>query len=149
MSDSGSEAEIVGTIHTSDAPWFNVDEHYVVRETAMEEALDEFKEACDLDALLKFRRFMTKAVPGETSLVFGRSRETRVSPWQRARYCQASRLLQVGPGCGFPCQAPPPPRLKALGFPGVLVNKQYTLSTANGDKSGLSSNSALSNVCLS
>ncbi len=39
-SDSESEAEVVGTIHTSDAPWFNVDERYVVHATAMHKALE-------------------------------------------------------------------------------------------------------------
>jgi hypothetical protein len=43
-SDSGSEAEVIGTIHTSDEPWFDVDQHYVVREPALEEALVEFED---------------------------------------------------------------------------------------------------------
>ncbi len=39
-SDSESEAEIVGTIHTSDAPWFNVAGLDVVRSKAMEKAFE-------------------------------------------------------------------------------------------------------------
>jgi hypothetical protein len=48
-SDSESESKVVGTIHTSDAPWFNVEELYVVRSIAMDEALENFEEACDED----------------------------------------------------------------------------------------------------
>jgi hypothetical protein len=63
-SDSESEAEIVGTIHTSDAPWslFNVQQRYVVRPKAMEKALENFEEACDEDTLLKLRPLMAEFV---------------------------------------------------------------------------------------
>ncbi len=42
--DSDSE-----TIHRSDAPLFNVAELHVVRSEAMEKALENFEEVCDLD----------------------------------------------------------------------------------------------------
>ena len=60
--DSEPDAEVVGTIHTSDEPWFNVDDLYVVHERAMDEALKKFEEVCDQDTPLKFRRFMEGAV---------------------------------------------------------------------------------------
>jgi len=47
--DSEPDAEVVGTIHTSDEPWFNVDDLYVVHERAMDEALKKFEEVCDQD----------------------------------------------------------------------------------------------------
>ncbi len=37
---SQSEADIVGTIHQGKTPWFNVDEHGVVHNTAMNETMD-------------------------------------------------------------------------------------------------------------
>ncbi len=43
-SDSESEAELVATIHTSDAPWFNVEKLYAVRSKAMEKALENFEQ---------------------------------------------------------------------------------------------------------
>ncbi len=52
-SDSDFEAEIVGTIHKSDAPWFNVDERYV---SCMPNI------AYDEDTPLKFRPLMAKFV---------------------------------------------------------------------------------------
>jgi hypothetical protein len=59
-SDSESEAEVVGTIHTSDASWFNVAELHVVRLKAMNKALENIEEACDEDILLKFRPLMAE-----------------------------------------------------------------------------------------
>ena len=59
-SDSGSDAEVVGTIHPSDQPWFEALECKVVRELALYEALDEFEDAYDLDGPLKLRPFMAK-----------------------------------------------------------------------------------------
>ena len=65
-SDSGSEpeseAEIVATIHTGERPWFDVVQHPVVSETALDEALDELQEDLDLDAPIKFRPFMEEAM---------------------------------------------------------------------------------------
>ncbi len=58
--DSETEVEVVGTIHRSDAPWFNVAELHVVRWEAMEKALENFEEACDEDTPLKFRPLMAK-----------------------------------------------------------------------------------------
>ena len=59
--DSDSETEeVVGTIHRSDAPWFNVAELHVVRSEAMEKALENFEEACDMDTSLKFRPLMAE-----------------------------------------------------------------------------------------
>ncbi len=46
----------------SDAPWFNVDERYVVHKTETDEALKNFEDACNEDTPLKFRPFMAKAV---------------------------------------------------------------------------------------
>ena len=60
--DSDSEPELVGKIFTSDAPWFNVVDRYVVHEKAMDEALNKFEEECDQDTPLKFRPFMETAV---------------------------------------------------------------------------------------
>ena len=57
-SDSGSDAEVVGMIHPSDQPWFDVHECKVVRELALDEVLDEFEDAYDLDIPLKLRPFM-------------------------------------------------------------------------------------------
>ena len=51
--DSKTEVEVVGTIHRSDAPWFNVAELHVVRSEAMEKALENFEDACDEDTPLK------------------------------------------------------------------------------------------------
>lgn len=59
-SDSESEAEIIGTIHRSDQPWFDAHECKVVRELALDELLDEFEDAYDLDVPLKLRPFMAK-----------------------------------------------------------------------------------------
>jgi hypothetical protein len=59
LEDSETETEeVVGTIHRSDAPWFNVAELHVVRSEAMEKALENFEGACDLDTPLKFRPLM-------------------------------------------------------------------------------------------
>ena len=60
--DSDSEPELVGKIFTSDAPWFNVVDRYVVHEKAMDEAFNKFEEECDQDTPLKFRPFMETAV---------------------------------------------------------------------------------------
>ncbi len=59
-SDSDSEAEVLGTIHRSDQPWFNVQENNVLHEPALDEALDEFEDAYDLDVPLNLRPFMAK-----------------------------------------------------------------------------------------
>ncbi len=58
-----SEPDIVGTINQGETPRFNVDEHGVVHETAMNETLDEFQEAWsdwDLNCPLISSQFMFK-----------------------------------------------------------------------------------------
>jgi hypothetical protein len=42
--DSETEVEVVGTIHRSDAPWFNVAELHVLRSEAMENSLDNLED---------------------------------------------------------------------------------------------------------
>ena len=60
--DTYPDAEVVGKIHTSDAPWSNVADRYFVHERAIDEAPKNFEEVCDQDTPLKFRRFMEGAV---------------------------------------------------------------------------------------
>jgi hypothetical protein len=60
--DSDSEPEIVATTHSGERPWFDVVQHPVVSETALDEALDELQEDLDLDAPIKFRPFMAEAM---------------------------------------------------------------------------------------
>ena len=62
--NSDSDAEIHATIHNNGAPWFDVEYRSVLLEIAMDEALEEFEEACDADTPLKFRPFMSKAIQG-------------------------------------------------------------------------------------
>jgi hypothetical protein len=102
-SEESEDSDVVGTIHQGETPWFNVDKHGVVYETAMNETMDEFQgeeSEWDLDCPLLFRPFM----------FIGRSRNVRVSPLRRAGQVQASRILPLGYGRSFPCPAPTPPQ---------------------------------------
>ena len=62
--DSDSDAEIVGTIHTKEDPWFFVEERCVLLKTKLDDVIDDFEEACDDDTPLSFRPFMNKAIQG-------------------------------------------------------------------------------------
>ena len=62
--DSDSDAEIVGTIHTKEDPWFFVEERCVLLKTKLDDVIDDFEEACDDDTPLSFRPFMSKAIQG-------------------------------------------------------------------------------------
>jgi hypothetical protein len=56
------DVEFVGTMHPKDEPWFNVQDCNVLPNDAMVDALDAFEKDCELDAPLKFRPFIAKAV---------------------------------------------------------------------------------------
>ena len=58
--ESDDEPVVIGTEHPADAPWFNVEPAGVVRERAMEAALDHVESEMDLDVPLLFRPFYTK-----------------------------------------------------------------------------------------
>lgn len=53
--ESGSEAELVKTIHSSDQPWFYVTEGNIIHAHRSREALNQLEEDMDLDVPLKFR----------------------------------------------------------------------------------------------
>ena len=66
---SGSEIEyddsgvyVIGTTHEECEPWFEVKDCDVLPNDALEVALNAFEEDCELDAPLKFRPFIAKAV---------------------------------------------------------------------------------------
>ena len=121
-SDSGSDAEVVGTIHPSDQPWFEALECKVVRELALDEALDEFEDAYDLDVPPKLRPFMAKfqaKAVHKTSPDSGRSSRHGVPPQRRSRFCPSPRVRRLEPRRHFPGQAPARWRA-AVRFPGVL-----------------------------
>ena len=100
--DEESEPAIVWTIHASETPWFNVDEHSIVRGTALQETLDAFEEACDDDTPLRFRRFMAKAIENlRQSLAYNVENEFLLSDVPGT-----ARPDLVGYERGFPCQAP-------------------------------------------